>query len=81
MKFLIKKYILLSVLFVVNIGITVAQCPMCKTALGSARESGSSVGNTLNDGIMYLLALPYLIGIIFAIIYYNNSRKKKLSGQ
>jgi hypothetical protein len=81
MTLFFKKYILLTVSFVVKIGITFAQCPMCKTALGSARESGSSVGNTLNDGIMYLLALPYLIGLIFAIIYYNNSRKKKLSGQ
>jgi hypothetical protein len=53
-----------------------AQCPMCKTALSTARDSGSSVGSSLNNGILYLLALPYTIAIVFGIIWYRNKRKK-----
>lgn len=52
-------------------------CPMCKTALEEARNNGSNVGNTLNSGILYLLALPYLIASVFGIIWYKNSRAKK----
>jgi hypothetical protein len=54
-----------------------AQCPMCKTALSSARDNGSSVGSSLNNGILYLLALPYTIAAIFGIIWYRNSRIQK----
>ncbi len=53
-----------------------AQCPMCKTSLEEARKSGSSVGSTLNDGILYLLALPYSIAIVFGIIYWRNKKRK-----
>jgi len=54
-----------------------AQCPMCKTALSSARDNGSSVGSSLNNGILYLLALPYTIAAIFGIIWYRNARLQK----
>ncbi len=54
-----------------------AQCPMCKTALESARDNGSGVGNSLNNGILYLLALPYLIATVFGIIWYRSTRRKK----
>lgn len=54
-----------------------AQCPMCKTALSSARDNGSSVGSSLNNGILYLLALPYTIAAIFGIIWYRHSRIQK----
>ncbi len=54
-------------------------CPMCKTALEEARSNGSQVGNTLNNGILYLLALPYLIVGAFAVIWYKNYRAKKSS--
>lgn len=54
-----------------------AQCPMCKTALEEARKNGSQAGETLNSGILYLLALPYLIATTFGLIWYRNYRLKK----
>lgn len=54
-----------------------AQCPMCKTSLEEARKNGSSVGNSLNMGILYLLALPYTVAIVFGIIWYRNTRTKQ----
>lgn len=52
-------------------------CPMCKTSLEQARNNGSQVGNTLNNGILYLLALPYLIAATFGVIWYRNKKKKQ----
>ncbi len=55
-----------------------AQCAMCKSNIEMARTNGgTSVGNTLNNGILYLLALPYLIASVFGIIYYRNYRLRK----
>jgi uncharacterized paraquat-inducible protein A len=74
-----KKNIFIILLFVLLLIINFdlqAQCPMCKTALSTARDSGSSVGSSLNNGILYLLALPYTIAIVFGIIWYRNKRKK-----
>jgi high-affinity nickel permease len=52
-------------------------CPMCKTSLEEARKNGSMVGNTLNNGILYLLALPYLVIAAFGVIWYRNAKAKK----
>lgn len=54
-----------------------AQCPMCKTSLEEARKGGSEVGSTLNNGILYLLALPYSIAMVFGVIWWRNSKLKK----
>jgi hypothetical protein len=35
------------------------------------------VGNTLNNGIMYLLVLPYAIAGVFGFIYYKKYKEKK----
>jgi hypothetical protein len=50
---------------------------MCKTSLEEARKNGTQVGNTLNMGILYLLALPYSIAMVFGIIWYRNTRMAK----
>jgi hypothetical protein len=75
-----KKIILiiLVVAIVLNATDVFAQgCPMCKTSLEEARKNGSMVGNTLNNGILYLLALPYLVLSTFGIIWYRNTKLKK----
>ena len=51
-------------------------CPMCKTSLEEARKNGSQVGETLNNGILYLLALPYIVASVFGIIWYRNYKVK-----
>ena len=53
-----------SFLFSLN---TSAQCAMCKAVV----ENGDAeVAQGLNDGIMYLMAFPYiLVGALFYFIY------------
>ncbi|WP_051126914.1 hypothetical protein [Flavobacterium antarcticum] len=50
-----------------------AQCAMCRAVLET--EEGGVKAEAVNDGIVYLMAFPYiLVGVIFYIIY--KSRKK-----
>ena len=72
----------LAVLFIVTLLITICSdafaqgCPMCKTSLEEARKNGSQVGETLNNGILDLLALPYIVASVFGVIWYRNYKAK-----
>jgi hypothetical protein len=60
------------------IGYSLAQCPMCKTAVESnLKNDGAQVGLGLNDGILYLLGAPYLLISIVVFFWYRNYRLKK----
>ena len=71
--------IILLLFLLVFVFDTSAQCPMCKASLESAKENGTNVGNTLNGGILYLLALPYSIATVFGVILYRNNKLKKMN--
>ncbi len=45
-----------------------AQCAMCRAVLES--EGNASVAEGVNDGIVYLMAIPYiLVGVLFYFVY------------
>ncbi len=52
-----------------------AQCPMCKMAAEANLKDGGSAGKGLNTGILYLLAMPYLIVLTFFILWKRNKKK------
>ena len=52
-----------------------AQCPMCKMAAESNLKNGGTAGRGLNNGILYLLATPYLIIGGIAYVWYKNRKK------
>lgn len=53
-----------------------AQCAMCRAVLES--EEGQTAAKGINDGIVYLMAIPYiLVGGIGYLIYRNYSKLKK----
>lgn len=82
MKKAIIALVFLSLFFIIPNGETMAQCAMCKSNLEMAREGGgTNVGNTLNNGIMYLLVLPYAIAAVFGYIYYQKYKSKKKAEQ
>ncbi|MFD2590756.1 hypothetical protein ACFSTE_07910 [Aquimarina hainanensis] len=55
-----------------------AQCAMCRAVLES--EEGQSTAKGLNNGILYLMVIPYiLIGGIGYVLYKNKKRKKEES--
>ncbi|TDO97778.1 hypothetical protein [Flavobacterium sp. 245] len=53
-----------------------AQCAMCRAAL--AGDSNVKKAEAVNDGIVYLMVIPYLlVGIIGVLIYRMYQSKKK----
>ena len=58
---------------------TNAQCAMCRAALES-EESGVQAG-AVNDGIVYLMAIPYILvaAIGFAIYRLKYGKKKEVN--
>lgn len=77
MKKLLSKsifgLIVISVLFISNVQ---AQCAMCSLTAQAATENGNTQGFGLNDGILFLLFMPYLAVIIIGILWYKKYRKK-----
>lgn len=53
-----------------------AQCPMCKASVESNLKNGGNVGSGLNNGIMYLLAAPYIAMAGIGFLWYKKFKKK-----
>lgn len=53
-----------------------AQCPMCKASVESNLKNGGSTGKGLNNGILYLLAAPYLAMAGIGFLWYKKFKKK-----
>jgi hypothetical protein len=54
-----------------------AQCPMCKIGAESNLKNGGTAGAGLNAGILYMLAMPYLLVTTIGFIWYRNRKKEK----
>ncbi|MFT7352253.1 MAG: hypothetical protein ACI9XR_002027 [Flavobacterium sp.] len=53
-----------------------AQCAMCRASLESSGNSAQA--EAVNDGIVYLMVIPYvLVGIVGFLIYKMYSSKKE----
>ena len=66
-------FFLLSLFFVMQ---TNAQCAMCRAVLENAE--GQTAAEGINDGIVYLMAIPYILiaGIAYFIYLKFNAEKK-----
>jgi len=60
-----KLYILVLLLFIADIAF--GQCAMCKALAESSGEDvdHESIGSGLNTGILYLIAIPYILLVLF----------------
>ncbi|HEA29843.1 hypothetical protein LCGC14_2279870 [marine sediment metagenome] len=67
------KYLLFSILVLIVVLPADAQCAMCRAVLQS--EADNSMAKGVNNGIIYLMAIPYILvgGLIW---YIYKSRKK-----
>ena len=55
---------------------TYAQCAMCRAAL-ETEETGNQA-EAVNDGILYLMAFPYLLLLVCGVIIYRIMKGKKV---
>ncbi len=75
LRVVMKKHILLFILLIVVALPVEAQCAMCRAVLES--EDGKGAAEGINNGIMYLMAIPYILvaGIAFVIFKKFNTSK------
>ena len=72
--------LIFSVFFLVSSINVNAQCAMCRrTAETNIQSNQNNVGKGLNKGILYLLAMPYLIGGIGIFAWYSEKKRKRNS--
>lgn len=52
----------------------IAQCPMCRAAAETNLSQGGTAGKGLNTGILYMLALPYLLITTIGYLWWRNKK-------
>lgn len=73
-----KRFLSIITLFFVLAISTPAfsQCSMCRAVSeAGAKDQEKRIGRGLNNGILYLLAMPYILGGVAYFIYRKNKRK------
>lgn len=58
-----KHYFILVIILLLVLlpNITEAQCAMCKASVQSSEGQKNSVAGGINQGILYLMAIPYIL--------------------
>lgn len=71
-----KRFILTLVFIYFSLNSAIAQCAMCRAVLES--EGSQATAKGINDGIVYLMAIPYLLvgGLGYFIYRKYNTLKK-----
>ncbi len=67
---------LLVIVLTTGIGYMVqAQCPMCSASVESNLKAGGTTGRGLNQGILYLFVMPYLLVGGIGLVWWHNKRR------
>ena len=80
-----KYYFICAIIFLLVLfpNLIDAQCAMCKASVESSQGQKNSVAGGINHGILYLMAIPYLlIAFIFRkqiVALWKNFRGKKVA--
>ena len=69
-----NKFKILILICFFNLTDIFSQCAMCRAVLESQEDQSVSAG--LNDGIIYLMAIPYIVVGIMGFIIYKKFFKK-----
>ena len=54
-----------------------AQCAMCSLNAENSTQHGNTQGKGLNNGILFLLSMPFLVGGSVAILWYKKYRQQE----
>lgn len=74
----IKTLLLACWLMIMSANVTPvsAQCSMCRAVAESGKKDDATrIGKGLNNGILYLLAMPYILGGVAFFIWRKNRGK------
>ena len=72
-----KKITKISIAFVLLImqQSLFAQCAMCKAVVESNLQTGETIAQNINNGILYLMAVPYLAMAVIGYLVYKHYKK------
>ncbi|MCC9072990.1 hypothetical protein LNQ49_15530 [Flavobacterium sp. F-65] len=70
----LAKISFLLVIFFFSLS-TNAQCAMCRAALGG--DENTKQAEAVNDGIVYLMVVPYLLVLVIGYLIYRMYQSKK----
>lgn len=71
------KIILLFSVLMFGYAVSVrSQCAMCTLNAENSTKEGNMQGKGLNDGILFLLAIPYIAAAGLGFLWYKKYRKK-----
>ena len=70
-----KMFFILPFAFCLLPYISNAQCAMCRASLESS--GNVSQAEAVNDGIIYLMIIPYVLVVLIAFAVYRMYKKKK----
>ncbi|SHI32400.1 hypothetical protein SAMN05444363_0058 [Flavobacterium terrae] len=73
----LKKILLLLITFCLLPIVSNAQCAMCRASLESTGDV--SQAEAVNDGIVYLMVIPYILVGLIGFAVYRMYQKKKSS--
>ncbi len=68
-----NKFKILILIFFFNLTDFFSQCAMCRAVLESQEDQSVSAG--LNDGIIYLMAIPYIVAGVIGFLIYKKFKK------
>jgi Na+/H+ antiporter NhaC len=72
---MMKKIIFSLVLMFFMVWDSTSQCSMCRAVLESEQDTGQA--EAINDGIVYLMAFPYiLVGGVLYFVYKSFQKKR-----
>jgi len=75
-----KLFILAAFFLILFIALpmdSIAQCAMCNETARTATEGKNENAIALNNGILYLMALPYIMLATIGFLWWKYGRKKK----
>ncbi|PIQ20047.1 MAG: hypothetical protein COW65_17290 [Cytophagales bacterium CG18_big_fil_WC_8_21_14_2_50_42_9] len=79
LRFYIALFLLTFALNLVGADVQ-AQCAMCKTSVVSSNANNENklvrFGSGLNKGILYLMAIPYVLAGTVGFLWYRYNRKQ-----
>jgi hypothetical protein len=71
---MLKRNSVFFVLILLSVTDSFSQCAMCRAQLESMEDT--SMAESVNDGIVYLMAVPYVLIAVIAFFIYRSFQKK-----
>ena len=72
---MLKKSLIFFIISLLSVSDSLSQCAMCRAQLESMDDN--SMAESVNDGIVYLMAVPYVLIAILGFFIYRSFKKKK----